>query len=169
MLPRSPSIWRIACLRCASVSALIRSPSPSTSVKPILPFKKALKQSNIKGNHHSQGKQSCYVHKLKGLMPSYFCLNNFLLLTSFNYADFTLHKITCKSYNLLAKSPGAAWCNPGNEPRASSMAVTTAVPPCTWNSAQSSPVKLAGPVNIKIRWVLLENIFSWDLLEVSWY
>lgn len=41
--PNSPSICRRACRRCASVSAWMRSPSPSTSVKPIFPFKNALK------------------------------------------------------------------------------------------------------------------------------
>lgn len=42
ILPRSPSICLRACFLWASVSAWIKSPSPSTSVKSNLPFRNAL-------------------------------------------------------------------------------------------------------------------------------
>lgn len=46
---------------------------------------------------------------------------------------------------LFVNSPGSACLHPGTLCNAVSKADTTAGPPCTWNSTQSSPVKLCGP------------------------
>ena len=51
-------------------------------------------------------------------------------------------------HHLFVKSPASAGLKPGSDARASSMAATTAGPPCTCNSHTSSPVKLLGPENI---------------------
>lgn len=47
----------------------------------------------------------------------------------------------------LVNSPGSDGRNPSTELIASHIAEITATPPCTWNSQQSSPVKLFGPGN----------------------
>ena len=82
------SICLRACFLCTSVSAWMRSASPSTSVRSSFPLKKAL----------------------------------------------------------FVKSPGSACLQPGTLPRALRTARTTAGPPWVWNSTESSPVKLWGPV-----------------------
>ena len=48
---------------------------------------------------------------------------------------------------LFVKSPGSACLQPGTLLRALRTARTTAGPPCVWNSTESSPVKLRGPVS----------------------
>src|SRR6185312_5872453 len=89
LLASAPPARASACLRCASVSATIKSPSPSTAVRSSRPFSNARR----------------------------------------------------------VNSPASASRTPGSVVTARSRARTTAREPCTWSSAQSSPVKLCGEGN----------------------
>ena len=51
----APPIWRSACFRCSSVSALIRSPSPSTSVMSIRPLRNAWRVNSPGSARRSPG------------------------------------------------------------------------------------------------------------------
>lgn len=66
-------------------------------------------------------------------------------------------------------SPGSAGRRPGILPSVESTEEITAIPPCTWNSQQSSPVKLEGPVYRPAPIVAfsLKHVFSESVHMVS--
>lgn len=119
--PSSPSSCLSACRLCASVSAWIRSARPSTSVRFSFPWAKARLVNSPASAGRSPGTRPAMV----------------VLYTE------PLTLVARHHHTRVCVCVGGG-C-PTDSPRACRTPLTTAGPPCTWNSAQSSPVKLRGP------------------------